>query len=100
MIRWTGHLPREFEFPFPGSLTSTYPCWKPTYIIRVKEQGLSLGILWGDIRKHRIVGQESADERTRDIGVTPIKRQQQRLPVHVGKDFHLKLSCNEFYYTA
>jgi len=23
MIRWTGLAPREFEFPFPGSLTST-----------------------------------------------------------------------------
>ena len=25
MIRWTGLAPREFEFPFPGSLTSTFP---------------------------------------------------------------------------
>ena len=25
MIRWTGLLPWEFEFPFPGSLTSTFP---------------------------------------------------------------------------
>jgi len=25
MIRWTGVAPREFEFPFPGSLTSTFP---------------------------------------------------------------------------
>ena len=24
MIRWTGLAPREFEFPFPGSLTSTF----------------------------------------------------------------------------
>ena len=24
MIRWIGLAPREFEFPFPGSLTSTY----------------------------------------------------------------------------
>ena len=24
MIRWTGHAPWEFEFPFPGSLTSTF----------------------------------------------------------------------------
>ena len=24
MIRWTGLLPWEFEFPFPGSLTSTF----------------------------------------------------------------------------
>ena len=22
MIRWTGHAPWEFEFPFPGSLSS------------------------------------------------------------------------------
>ena len=26
MIRWTGLAPWEFEFPFPGSLTSTYQC--------------------------------------------------------------------------
>ena len=28
MIRWTGLAPWEFEFPFPGSLTSKYmlPC--------------------------------------------------------------------------
>ena len=25
MIRWTGLAPQEFEFPFPGSLTSTLP---------------------------------------------------------------------------
>ena len=24
-IRWTGLAPREFEFSFPGSLTSTFP---------------------------------------------------------------------------
>jgi len=24
MIRWTGLAPREFEFPFPGNLTSTF----------------------------------------------------------------------------
>ena len=24
MIRWTGLAPLEFEFPFPGSLTSTF----------------------------------------------------------------------------
>jgi len=24
MIRWTGLAPSEFEFPFPGSLTSTF----------------------------------------------------------------------------
>jgi len=24
MIRWTGLAPREFEFPFPGSLTSPF----------------------------------------------------------------------------
>jgi len=25
MIRWTGLAPWEFGFPFPGSLTSTFP---------------------------------------------------------------------------
>ena len=25
MIRWTGLAPWEFEFPFPGSLTYTFP---------------------------------------------------------------------------
>jgi len=29
MIRWTGLAPWKFEFPFPGSLTSTQPV-KPT----------------------------------------------------------------------
>ena len=24
MIRWTGLAPREFDFPFPGSLTSSF----------------------------------------------------------------------------
>ena len=24
MMKWTGLAPREFEFPFPGSLTSTF----------------------------------------------------------------------------
>ena len=24
IIRWTGLAPREFEFPFPGSLSSTF----------------------------------------------------------------------------
>ena len=27
MIRWTGLAPWEFEFPFPGSLTSTFLAW-------------------------------------------------------------------------
>ena len=27
MIRWTGLAPREFEFPFPGSLTSIHVRW-------------------------------------------------------------------------
>ena len=31
MIRWTGLTPWEFEFPFPGSLTSTF--------LQVKEIG-------------------------------------------------------------
>ena len=26
MIRWTGLAPWEFDFPFPGSLTSTFLC--------------------------------------------------------------------------
>ena len=26
MIRWTGLAPWEFEFPFPGSITSTFMC--------------------------------------------------------------------------
>jgi len=28
MIRWTGLAPWEFEFPFPGSLTSTFVRWQ------------------------------------------------------------------------
>jgi len=30
MIRWSGLLPWEFEFPFPGSLTSTFLKLKPS----------------------------------------------------------------------
>jgi len=30
MIRWTGLAPWEFEFPFPGSLTSTCPDSTPS----------------------------------------------------------------------
>ena len=30
MIRWTGLAPWEFEFPFPGSLTSTFLVPVPT----------------------------------------------------------------------
>ena len=29
MMRWTGLAPWEIEFPFPGSLTSTFPDPKP-----------------------------------------------------------------------
>ena len=29
MIRWPGLAPWEFEFPFPGSLTSTFPTPQP-----------------------------------------------------------------------
>ena len=29
MIRWTGPAPWKFEFPFPGSLTSTFPDLNP-----------------------------------------------------------------------
>ena len=82
MIRWTGLTPWQFEFPVPGSLPSAFLCWRPKYIIGVKEQNISLGILLGDGKKYRIVGEESADERTRDIGVSSIERQQQRLPVY------------------
>ena len=30
MIRWSGLTPCEFEFPFPGSLTSTFLCRRPS----------------------------------------------------------------------
>jgi len=32
MMRWTGLAPEEFEFPFPGSLISTFLCppWQLT----------------------------------------------------------------------
>ena len=32
MIRWTGLAPREFEFPFSGSLTSTFLVETQVYI--------------------------------------------------------------------
>jgi len=38
MIRWTGLAPWEFEFPFPGSLTSTFLCLQdyPIEFVRIK----------------------------------------------------------------
>jgi len=33
MIRWTGLAPWEFEFPFPGSLTSTFLAEKELYVV-------------------------------------------------------------------
>ena len=33
MMRWTGLAPWEFDFPFPGSLTSTFPyAATPTFV--------------------------------------------------------------------
>ena len=37
MIRWTGIAPWEFEFPFPGSLTSTFLGAPSTCISAVKK---------------------------------------------------------------
>jgi len=34
MIRWTGLAPWEFEFPFPGSLTSTFLVGLSTFVER------------------------------------------------------------------
>ena len=39
MIRFTGPTPWEFEFPFPGSLTSTFL----VYLLQVWGSGLGLG---------------------------------------------------------
>ena len=41
MVRWTGLAPWEFEFPFPGSLTSTFLALFPTLAVRLRP---SLGI--------------------------------------------------------
>ena len=42
MIRWTGLAPLDFEFPFPGSLTSTFlealrkdPPWRVSVFSKV-----------------------------------------------------------------
>ena len=37
MIRWTGLAPWEFEFPFPGSLTSTFLSSAKTNEVFTKE---------------------------------------------------------------
>ena len=37
MIRWTGLAPWEFEFPFPGSLTSTFLQVAQKYSTEVEE---------------------------------------------------------------
>ena len=47
MIRWTGLAPWELEFPFPGSLTSTFLCLSVTgsrgaSLIRKRYRGTSL----------------------------------------------------------
>ena len=55
MIRWTGLAPREFEFPFPGSLTSTFLVRGGT----VRGPLTQVGLL--------VSGDESAIERVRHI---------------------------------
>ena len=41
MIRWTGLAPWEFDFPFPGSLTSTFLAVEyPPYTLRHEYQSL------------------------------------------------------------
>jgi len=35
LIRWTGLAPWEFEFPFPGSLTSTFLAHPGNYYIKL-----------------------------------------------------------------
>ena len=36
MIRWTGLAPWKFEFPFPGSLTSTFPWAQHVSVMHAK----------------------------------------------------------------
>ena len=55
MIRWTGLAPWEFEFPFPGSLTSTFLEWgegtasrAPIYLRQWGDSGETVGRQWGD----------------------------------------------------
>ena len=40
MIRWTGLAPWEFEFPFPGSLTSTFLATLTPFPARLLLEGL------------------------------------------------------------
>jgi len=42
MIRWTGIAPWEFEFPFPGSLISTFLSRAMTPTLRDVRNGCSL----------------------------------------------------------
>ena len=41
MIRWTGLAPWEFEFPFPGSLTSTFVVQVPHTLGDSEQSALS-----------------------------------------------------------
>jgi len=45
MIRWTGLAPWEFEFPFPGSLTSTFLDLRGG-LARFQCAGIDFGHVW------------------------------------------------------
>ena len=38
VARWTGLAPWDFEFPFPGSLTSTFPHTRPLSLARTERE--------------------------------------------------------------
>ena len=54
MIRWTGLVPWEFEFPFPGSLTSTFLDPEVVDMAFVVHQRDHLQKCAGDPRRARI----------------------------------------------
>ena len=45
MIRWTGLAPWEFEFPFPGSLTSTFLVY--TFSSQLCGGRVGVGVMYG-----------------------------------------------------
>ena len=72
MIWWTGLAPWEFEFPFPGSLTSTFPC-TAIHLIR-----MSTCIVTSVV--------SVMSPPSREIGILLPNSQRQRRTWHAQKD--------------
>ena len=65
MIRWTGLAPWEFEFPFPGSLTSTFIVCAATYIASPLVKITDTSIILSRVPASEIRSTRQDVERTR-----------------------------------